>query len=514
MTGFVRDSKRYRTVYRFFLLPVIVFCVSLGLSGCGSHCQYTAQEYLEKNTVADLENLSQNPTSYLAYTAHTPVMTPAEQAEQFAALREYHFAPWRQDSPTRSKEDAFWGIAAYPYSKGYAENLLPWSKKAMDCLIARQNMETYPCMARYAITVRHSSLRVFPTVKPYFLNPTQAGEGFPFDYFQNSAVHVGTPLFVSHVSVSGKWLYVETSYASGWIPANDVAYVSEQQKEMFMSGTLYALMRDNLALKTAQGMYLSTGFVGGMLPTAPPSFGSVGGQTENVQANAVDVPEASETVFVKKIGKNTIRVCAPKVTPVACVQLLVPARNALGKVEFFAVPMRCKYVAQIPMVFTPRALAELASHIVGQRYGWGGLFEDRDCSSTVRDLFAVFGVWMPRNSSLQADKGEKAISLQGLTAADKRDIIIENGVPFFSLIGMKGHIGIYLGYDEVAQQPIMLHDVWGVRTMKAGQEGRAIIGRLGITSLRPGEERRDVPEDYFYSRIEKLQLRPGTWKKE
>jgi hypothetical protein len=50
--------------------------------------------------------------------------------------------------------------------------------------------------------------------------------------------------------------------------------------------------------------------------------------------------------------------------------------------------------------------------------------------------------------------------------------------------------------------------------MKAGQEGRAIIGRLGITSLRPGEERRDVPEDYFYSRIEKLQLRPGTWKKE
>ncbi|MCK7489003.1 MAG: hypothetical protein MZU79_01205 [Anaerotruncus sp.] len=35
--------------------------------------------------------------------------------------------------------------------------------------------------------------------------------------------------------------------------------------------------------------------------------------------------------------------------------------------------------------------------------------------------------------------------------------------------------------------------MWGVRTTDwRGREGRALVGRLAITSLHPGEERADV----------------------
>lgn len=520
MVELVRNSQRCHHIRLVFILAVLI-TVCMSIASCRNVGRYPVWEYNQQNTVADLENLSQNPTDYLTKSAHTPVMTASEQAVQFAALKVYHFAPWRQTKATHSKEDAFWGITAYPHGLGYAENLLPWTKAAMSKLVARQSMETYPSMKKHAITVRSSSLRVLPTMKPYFFNPALPGEGYPFDYFQNSSVHAGTPIFISHSSVSGKWLFAETAYASGWILANDVAYVTSEQKQRVMSGTLHAIMRDNVALKTAEGHFVSTVFVGGIFPKA---------DGVKVTKAPVVLAKAVKTAKIKRAGArkglfeamtgikcndakfNAMTSTSRATRPKSYVYLLVPVRNTLGQAEFFNVPVWTEQVAEIPAALTPRAMAELAQHVIGQRYGWGGLHLDRDCSSAVRDLFIAFGVWLPRNSSTQADTGEQVIPLKGLTASDKQDLIIENGIPFFSLIGMHGHIGLYLGYEPVTNMPIMLHDIWGVRTYNADRESRAIIGRICITTLRPGEERRDVKKDYFYSRILKLQIKPGSWK--
>ena len=165
------------------------------------------------------------------------------------------------------------------------------------------------------------------------------------------------------------------------------------------------------------------------------------------------------------------------------------------------------------MTLTPSAMATLANNLIGQRYSWGGQFENRDCSATMRDLFTPFGIWLPRNSKTQAQKGARLLDLTGLSPSDKRDAINEHAIPFFSLIGMKGHIGLYLGYEPMTKMPIMLHDVWGVKTNAFGREGRAIIGKVTITTLRPGEERWDVTKGSFYNKIRNLQILPGTWEK-
>ena len=75
--------------------------------------------------------------------------------------------------------------------------------------MASLQRNSYPSLARPAITVRNTACRVFPTARPFFLDPGRAGEGFPFDYFQNSALWAGTPLLVTHVSLDGAWFFVE-----------------------------------------------------------------------------------------------------------------------------------------------------------------------------------------------------------------------------------------------------------------------------------------------------------------
>ncbi len=102
------------------------------------------------------------------------------------------------------------------------------------------------------------------------------------------------------------------------------------------------------------------------------------------------------------------------------------------------------------------------------------------------DLFAPFGIWLPRNSSRQAQAGE-VLPLGELFGEEKEKAILDGGIPFLTLIWMKGHIGLYLG--EHQGRAAFLHNVWGVKTESFwGEEGRAIVGKTVVTTLQPGAE--------------------------
>ena len=88
--------------------------------------------------------------------------------------------------------------------------------------------------------------------------------------------------------------------------------------------------------------------------------------------------------------------------------------------------------------------------MMGQRYGWGGMFGERDCSALTRDLFTPFGLWLPRNSVAQARTGAIS-SLEGMSAKEKEEAILRNGVPFLSLMGMRGHMHPVCG--QVSRRP-------------------------------------------------------------
>jgi hypothetical protein len=146
---------------------------------------------------------------------------------------------------------------------------------------------------------------------------------------------------------------------------------------------------------------------------------------------------------------------------------------------------------------------------MGQTYGWGGLYENRDCSALIQDLFAGFGLPLPRNSKDQADAGEN-ISLEGLSGPEKQAMIRTQGIPLQTLLYMPGHIMLYLGPDPASDQPVICHAMWGITTRPplSTHTGRLVVGRTVITTLAPGKEQFPLvqPQDLLVEKLTRMVL--------
>jgi cell wall-associated NlpC family hydrolase len=137
------------------------------------------------------------------------------------------------------------------------------------------------------------------------------------------------------------------------------------------------------------------------------------------------------------------------------------------------------------MAPTSENLATVASSLLGLPYGWGGLFENRDCSSAIRDLFMPFGLWLPRNSREQAVAGS-VTKLSNLGEDQKAQLILEEAVPFATLLQKKGHIALYVGHSD--GYPVVLHSVWDLTVKRRKGETRKHFGRIVLSRLRPSSE--------------------------
>ncbi|MEG2005723.1 MAG: NlpC/P60 family protein, partial [Bilophila sp.] len=158
----------------------------------------------------------------------------------------------------------------------------------------------------------------------------------------------------------------------------------------------------------------------------------------------------------------------------ATLDVLVPVRDVNGRAQTVSVRVSTADAALRPLPLTSAAVARLGNGMMGQLYGWGGGFGDRDCSLMLRDLFIPFGLWLPRNSASQA-KAWDFVDFRQQDLAEKEKSILREGVPFATLLWLRGHITLYLG--EYQGRAVMFHDMWGIRTQHRGEDGRYIIGR-------------------------------------
>ena len=341
-----------------------------------------------------------------------------------------------------------WGFRELQPAKVWGQDLKPRSQGWFDTLRANANLSTYPNLARPAVAVATTSQRVLPTSEPAFADPARPGGGYPFDELQNSLIWAGTPLLATHRSADGAWLLVETAATYGWVPARDVAMVDQEFVDIFTSGSYLAVVRDRVAVRDSEGRFLCQARVGMLLPAG------------------------------EKPGEVTVAVADADGDAVAVAGTVAP-----------------EAVAAFPLAPTLGNLAAILDEIVGQTYGWGGLYENRDCSSALQDAFAPFGLPLPRNSLQQAWVGRFA-PLEFMAPEDKEHFILAEAHPFRTLLWKPGHIMLYLGQCE--GRVAVFHSVWGLRSLvptvgqpnsqaagSDGQEGRVIIGQAAITTLEP-----------------------------
>ncbi len=389
--------------------------------------------------IADLKELPQQADAY--------TNTLDENRSLYAVQSQYadsYFKAWHMSFSNLSIDALQWPFRSYTPKNSFGENLQPISQSFLDQLETNTNFQNYATLNLRAITVEQTALRALPTDKPFFNDPRKAGEGFPFDYLQESSIHINEPIFLSHYSLDGAWAYIATSYAQGWIHTKDFVLLSDQQCSAFENSKKIALTQDDFSIKDDGERFLFYSKIGMQFPL---------------------IQENNESFYASIIvaGDN---------------------RNAVYTHVKFA-----KNIATADVLsLNKQNVKTLVDAIVHSHYGWGGMFGERDCSSTLRDLFTPFGIWLPRNSSYQAKVG-KVISLENLDDDKKIALIKKEGVPFETLLHKKGHILLYTGvYDN---KVVVMHNLWGIKIADGDKSGRIIVGKIVFSTLEIGKEQKN-----------------------
>jgi len=396
----------------------------------------TSIDFMSTNDVKDTTNIEQDPTPF---TKNIEIMSADEQLDYDQRYNEKFFAPWTQSSVELSKGSKTWQFK-YAKEKTYRSDGQRIPKSWYKYEIKNSNFKNSDTLNIPAITLRHTNLRLYPSSRGIYYDPSRAGEGFPFDYSQNSSVHMNTPIMVSHYSLDQLWVYSQTSFASGWIKIEDIAFTNFKFQEKFQNGDYAITVKDNLNLSDDNGE-ISLVKMGTIFPIEP---------------------KTKKYLMAKKDEKGFAKL----------------AEITVNDVDI---------IAHKPIKFNQYNLAYISKQLVGEPYGWGGKEKCRDCSALTRDFFSPFGIYLARNSRQQAKQGSEFLSLKGLDAKSKKQLIIDNAKPFRSLLAVPGHITLYLG--EKDGEPIILHNYWGVRL---NDGSKRVMGRAIITTTQPGAERADV----------------------
>ena len=426
--------------------------------------------------IRDLQTLLQDAMQYCPPgELDISLLSPGYQNALLARLRERFFEPWTApivDGAGVMRER----FAKFARGQFFDGALRPVATGMVLGLESQSQLESFPNCGQPGITVANTSLRELPTHQPFYTDPNTPGGGPPFDQLQMTTLWPGTPLVVQHVA--NEWAHVSSPLGDGWMPTADLAAVDAAFIANWVQAPLVGIT-SALTVSPTRGRHVSTKTSRGN-PTAPTS------KLDVMSACLLGWDFSREQV----LGIGAILPASGQSEN--SIDLLVPISDS-GKGVIARAAVLPSQACLLPLTMTVRNLGGIANQMLGQPYGWGGLGGYRDCSSTTHDLFVPFGLWLPRDSVDQARAGE-AISLRGLSNADKERTILEKGKPWLTLLRSPGHIMLYIGRSDA--RAVMLHNFWGVKTTSSEQRAanvneratRLVVGRCCITTLTPGEE--------------------------
>ncbi len=353
---------------------------------------------------------------------------------------EVWFSPWKKPLPNPNVAEVFWIAPSLLKNLGFGPNLKQYTLEEMRALYDSMEMESYPSVAIKAIVLRDTAVRAVPTSLPKF----KTRDNYPFDRWQNSLIFEGTPVLITHFNTTRDWAHIQSSFVYGWMRVQDLAKITQDQEEFFYQIKNYVLAnKDQIPIYDADGAFLSMGRIGKIF----------GVKQEN--------EKSFEILLVEKKSGGFAALKSARVQ----------------KTDFSLFPKR----------FDALNIANVVDTMMGQFYGWGGELQSRDCSAFLRDSFASFGLYLPRNSAAQARYGNQLIDLSKMNAKEKEEFIIKNATPFATLLWSRGHIMLYIGTYE--NKAVVIHSAWSVLTKQMFAKTENILGGVVITTLRPENEK-------------------------
>lgn len=320
---------------------------------------------------------------------------------------------------------------------GVGENLMPNTISEFEQILANMNLQNFLQNPQIGIIVQATSVRAVPTYKPRYKNK----DDFPFDRWQNSFIFEGTPVMISHFSSDGRYAHIQGPFVYGWIDTRSVGLVSDSMKRKILSFDAYKIPTKDFIPLTYQNQWVLDARIGQIFP------------------------------YNKRHNK-----------------LITFYKDMDNYVQIREVSFDSSLFSDFPMPFSEEKMSSLINTMLGQKYGWGGLLGNRDCSAFTRDSFASFGIFLPRNSAAQAQFKGQFINLSKMSDEEKEAYIIANARPFGSIIWLKGHIMLYIGHLKIqgVQRAIVAHSAWGVRPIINNKQEDIRLGGVHITTLHIG----------------------------
>jgi cell wall-associated NlpC family hydrolase len=299
-----------------------------------------------------------------------------------------------------------------------------------------------------AVTVRRTNIRTFPTAD----ESLEAPDDVEFDLFQETAVGPAEPVLILNRSLDGRWCFVQVYNYNGWMPAADLAVAADKDSWLeYVQPDQYLVVTGNrieLNYAPADQGVEQVGFtMGTRIPLAV--------------RNIDDVVAAAGVYLVK-----------------------LPTRGDHGELvlKMSTVPAGSDVMVGY-MPYTRANIIVQAFKILGERYGWGGMFDARDCSAFVMDVYRSFGLMLPRNGDEQEQSAGRTVSFASLGTGQRYELL-DSLLPGASL-HTPTHEMLYLGEHEGLHY--VIHDITSYGdpdwVNADGSLARVELNRVTVTDL-------------------------------
>lgn len=282
----------------------------------------------------------------------------------------------------------------------------------------------------YALSVNRTDILAWPEQEFIMGKPFNQD----FNILQQSSLDSAHAVAVIHSSKDSEWYFVRSSYVDGWVRARDLALTDRMQAMEYPGEQFLVVTSPNCRTESGEELHMGT--------------------------------------KVSFSGKH-----------LDYYEIKIPVRDKNGKLEFQNDLISPQFVNEGYLSYTKTNTIKLAFKFLGTGYSWGGYEGGVDCSSYIQKVFSVFGINLPRNSSAQTAVGRRISDFSGEGISIKTKLKqIKNWEPAITILGLPGHVMLYLG--ELAGKHYSIHAVWGI----TDRENRVVqINKVGVTDLGLGK---------------------------
>lgn len=294
------------------------------------------------------------------------------------------------------------------------------------------NLNNIPSVVKvkFGITVKRTVMNSYPTFDQVF----EEADDYEFGRLIETAVYPLEPVAIIHTSKDQKWFLAQSYNYLAWIPADAVAI--GKRSEIFQ-------VLDRKKFLVVTGKKVFTVF--------EPLCKSI---SELQLDMGVKIPLASKNEIPDEIDGQA---------PAGNYVVKLPVRKTDGSLEWklglisWSDDVNMGYLA-----YTQENIIKQAFKFIGQRYGWGGMFNARDCSSFIQDNLRTMGLILPRNAGEQGKLalGDAYILKENMSLQERINVFKK--IPPATPVYMGGHAMMYIGCAD--NDYFIIHDFIKLRT--------------------------------------------------